>query len=605
MVFSHTVRRSILAIILPLALILTLLPTTRTYAAGQVGNGTPASCNESALRDALAGGGSITFNCGSEPVTITVSSALSIDTNTTIDGGGSSQGGLVTLSGGNQTTIMLIEPGVEATIRNLTFRDGRDIDPDPMRQVGGLGIGSRAVVSVINSKFINNDGAPGQTERGGGAISAGTGATLLVRDSDFTGNRGVNGGAINMLLSSLTVEGSTFTNNESLVGPLSSGYISGCGGAIYVDGASPENDGIAGHVIIRSSIFTGNKARDQGGALFTFVYTPDTVTIEGSTITNNVAGSAQGPGNSIGGGLRHANGPLTIRDTTIADNTVFGDGGAVWAGKTSPGVFTNVTISGNRAEANGSAGGLWITDVDYSFTNATIVGNHAVESGGALIGGRERITINNTIIADNAATNDTGYSRQCHAQTSGSHNLQWPDPSSDYSHCVEDIANANPLLDVLGANGGQTPTVGLLIGSPAIDAGSSCPETDQRGADRVGACDIGAFEFGATAPTTPFPGSPVLQPVSNAGSPLVMLNWNSVTRATRYEVTVEPEPGTAGSSAQAVSTGENALALGLDKGSYAARVRACNAAGCSDYSTTQTFSVAQSPQRQYLPLVVR
>jgi hypothetical protein len=54
----------------------------------------------------------------------------------------------------------------------------------------------------------------------------------------------------------------------------------------------------------------------------------------------------------------------------------------------------------------------------------------------------------------------------------------------------------------LAANGGPTPTHALLEGSAAINAGlpGACPATDQRGAPRVGTCDIGAFEFGGQPP---------------------------------------------------------------------------------------------------------
>src|SRR5215213_8951865 len=41
-------------------------------AAGTVGTGSPASCTEAALDTALAGGGLVTFNCGSSPVQITL-----------------------------------------------------------------------------------------------------------------------------------------------------------------------------------------------------------------------------------------------------------------------------------------------------------------------------------------------------------------------------------------------------------------------------------------------------------------------------------------------------------------------------------------------------
>ena len=56
------------------------------------------------------------------------------------------------------------------------------------------------------------------------------------------------------------------------------------------------------------------------------------------------------------------------------------------------------------------------------------------------------------------------------------------------------------MLGPLAQNGGYTPTHALLVGSPAIDAGTNtgCPATDQRGISRPqpagGTCDIGAYE---------------------------------------------------------------------------------------------------------------
>ena len=57
----------------------------------------------------------------------------------------------------------------------------------------------------------------------------------------------------------------------------------------------------------------------------------------------------------------------------------------------------------------------------------------------------------------------------------------------------------DPLLGPLGDNGGPTPTMGLLPGSPALDAGFlvDATATDQRGQLRPAgvAVDIGAFEY--------------------------------------------------------------------------------------------------------------
>jgi hypothetical protein len=71
-----------------------------------------------------------------------------------------------------------------------------------------------------------------------------------------------------------------------------------------------------------------------------------------------------------------------------------------------------------------------------------------------------------------------------------------------------DLNDTNPILGPLQNKGGQTKTMALLSGSPAIDAGnpSGCTnnagvllKTDQRGKPRpdtedVSGCDMGAYE---------------------------------------------------------------------------------------------------------------
>src|SRR5206468_2663488 len=70
---------------------------------------------------------------------------------------------------------------------------------------------------------------------------------------------------------------------------------------------------------------------------------------------------------------------------------------------------------------------------------------------------------------------------------------------------ASDKRDVNPLLGALRDNGGPTPTIALLPGSPAIDAGDNtgAPDFDQRGSGfpRIvnGTIDIGAFEAQATA----------------------------------------------------------------------------------------------------------
>ena len=71
---------------------------------------------------------------------------------------------------------------------------------------------------------------------------------------------------------------------------------------------------------------------------------------------------------------------------------------------------------------------------------------------------------------------------------------------------------AVPRLAPLADNGGPTPTMALLPGSPGIDAAmGSTNAVDQRGFSVAGPPDIGAFEAGGSA-AAPAPGVTPTQP---------------------------------------------------------------------------------------------
>src|SRR5687768_5796281 len=65
-----------------------------------VGDGTAASCTAAELQNAAPAGGVIVFDCGPDPITITVTSQITFTEETILDGGG-----LVTLSGGGSSRI--------------------------------------------------------------------------------------------------------------------------------------------------------------------------------------------------------------------------------------------------------------------------------------------------------------------------------------------------------------------------------------------------------------------------------------------------------------------------------------------------------------------
>src|SRR5690349_15342900 len=108
---GYCMKRRIISIIV-MFLLIALGSGQAVYAAGVVGNGSSGSCTESALRTALNNGGTVTFNCGGSPLTITLAARLVITKTTTIDGGG-----LITLSGGGTVNVIYNDSPL-LTLRN-------------------------------------------------------------------------------------------------------------------------------------------------------------------------------------------------------------------------------------------------------------------------------------------------------------------------------------------------------------------------------------------------------------------------------------------------------------------------------------------------------
>jgi predicted outer membrane repeat protein len=502
------------------ALLLALLgsPATTLAATSAVGSGTPASCTDAALRAAVAKGGTVTFNCGANPHTITVVDDIRISVDTVIDGGGSQQGGLITLSGGDKTRVFITGNSTRFTVRNLTITHGKE--PGPTGMGGGIYGGYRSAVTVSNSRFQENDGTGGGP-RGGGAIAMKSESMLDVRDSAFIRNRGINGAAINNLLSGLTVINSTFTENDATPGATTP---DGFGGAIFIDGASAKGDLVAGAVIIRGSTFVSNRGAGQGGAISSFLYTPDTILIENTTfnknqIVKNVSDQA------LGGAIKHGgDGQLTIRNATFAENSALGQGGALWTDGRHSATFTNVTFTKNRAVADlttgkGGLGGAITGKGNWLCDSCTIASNHAGHTGGGIYAS-STATLKNTIVSHNTAFNSGNnwhVDQNCSTPLlDGGKNLQFPAPtavSTGDPTCAASALIADPKLGALAANGGTTQTLALAANSPALDRSKDCPTTDQRGTSRPqgSACDIGAYELVkalAMTPSAVFAGSP-------------------------------------------------------------------------------------------------
>ena len=273
-----------------------------------IGNGTPASCTSRAVVAAVAAGGVITFSCGPDPVTITLTATAKIRNASAprivLDGGGK-----VTLSGGGKRRILYMNTCDRAqgwttshcndqdhprlTVQNLTFADG---DATGQRTDGGGGgaifvRGGR--LNVVNSRFVRNRCDATGPDLGGAAIRVLDQSRKLpvyVVGSTFGGAPGLggvcaNGGALSSIGVSWEVLNSVMSYNRAVgrgANPARGGTSGGgSGGAVYTDGNRFT-------VRIAGSIIEGNHANEGGGAVF-FVSNDltGTMSIESSTLRRN------------------------------------------------------------------------------------------------------------------------------------------------------------------------------------------------------------------------------------------------------------------------------------------------------------------------------
>ena len=276
-----------------------------------IGNGTVASCSSESVVEAISSGGIITFDCGSEPVTITLDETAKVFNNTgpkiVIDGGGK-----VTLNGDNQRRILYMntcdedqiwttshcqnQDHPQLTIQNLTFING-DSKSETQYDGGGAVWVRGGRFKVVNCRFFNNQCADTGQDVGGAAMrvfSQYEGEPVCVVNSTFggrddLGNVGSNGGGVSSIGVSWTIINSLFTHNRAVGNggnPARSGTPGGgSGGAIY-------NDGNTMTLSLCGSRIEYNEVNEYGAAIF-FVSNDHTgnIVIEDTVSRENIGGS--------------------------------------------------------------------------------------------------------------------------------------------------------------------------------------------------------------------------------------------------------------------------------------------------------------------------
>jgi hypothetical protein len=205
--------------------------------------------------------------------------------------------------------------------------------------------------------------------------------------------------------------------------------------------------------------FNNNSVPGFGGAIDNSAVAGGSLSVTNCTFNGNISG--------YGGGIANHSGVVCV----VVNSTFFNNRGTAFGGA-----------------IEGEAGG------GISVANCTLSAN----SGGGILVIGGLLDLQNTIIADSTGGAD------CLSGSGlglNSHNLIKDGSSSP-------MLSGDPKLAALFDNGGATPTMALLTGSPAIDTGDDSVlgspftlTTDQRGSGflrKAGAhVDIGAFEVQA------------------------------------------------------------------------------------------------------------
>ncbi len=307
-------------------------------------------------------------------------------------------------------------------------------------------------------------------------------------------------------------------------------------------------------------------------------------------------------GNDRTGAGINNKGTLNVVNCTLSDNIVLFDGGAIYNDYGTLDVFQS-TLTDNSAR-DGSA--VYNFRGTATIRNCTMVSDRTLYSTQNFPSNSNQavMTVSNSIVAgDEAVTSiSPGSSGATSSFQSGGYNIvsggasinSFKKPGDQINIAAPDI-----LLGALAENGGPTPTVKLLAGSPAINHGDPAftGDFDQRGTgyQRIiaGRLDVGALEAQTALPSVTVTLSPAAPKTNDTLTATAVGNSptnGSLTYSYQWFRNGTPIPNETESTLQLSKPGNG------DKGDViAVTVRASDSQGTSDPASAQVTVVNSAP----------
>ncbi|MCH9647258.1 MAG: right-handed parallel beta-helix repeat-containing protein [Deltaproteobacteria bacterium] len=381
--------------------------------------------------------------------------------------------------GGGDLTVQA-EPGAHPIVQQLTADRILDV------RFGAGDILLQGPLTLLGGSADN-----GATDDRGGSLRFFHGASLTMESIHFIGGTAAaSSGCLEWTAPSSP--GTLSLTNVSFADCNSGGN----GGAFFIQ--SSDSTVAFDGVLARGNVAASN----GGGGLFFGGSTP--ISIERSSFENNTAGAASTT-ISQGGGLFLGSGSFFILDSTIASNVAgrlagtSSSGGGIFI-QNSQLLVRNTTLSANQSLAPlGGGTDLAAQNSNLGISFSTIKAHGSGMPASLDLATGSTLTLFSSIIEGECMGGGI---------TSIGFNVEHPMGGAPSTFCsldhVSDVTTTKPLLRPLAGYGGPTPTHALLPsadGTTLLVASTSCPPTDQRGAQRLGLfCHSGAYEANSHPP---------------------------------------------------------------------------------------------------------